>query len=204
MLDSVARKIIDPPLNRAAHILSGLRLTGTFTTLTGFLFGVVACGFVYNQLYIAGLAFLILNRLCDGLDGAIARARNEDSDFGGYLDITLDFFMYAGFPFAFALGLNTIDAFMASSFVIFAMITTGVSFLAYAIIAAKNNMQTSHQGKKSFYFSNGLMEGTETILFLCLLCIFPYDFAMICFIFGGLCLVTTIMRIRMAYCNFVQ
>ena len=199
MLDSVARKLIDPPLHKIATLISKSNLSGTKITFIGFGFGIIACLMAYNNLYILALIGLLLNRLCDGLDGAVARTNHQASDFGGYLDITLDFFIYAGFPFFMALGLNTAPDYMAASFVIFAMITTGVSFLAYAIMAAKHDMETSNQGKKSFYFSNGLMEGTETIIFLCLLCLLPIYFVNICFVFGILCFITTAMRIHMAY-----
>lgn len=199
MLDSTARKIIDPPLNKIAAFLSKFGFTGTSITFIGFGFGVIACVFAMLHFYIFALLFLILNRVCDGLDGAVARDRGKASDFGGYIDIVLDFFIYAGFPFFMALGLNAAHDYMASSFVVFAMITTGVSFLAYAAIAAKREMVTTAQGKKSFYFSRGLMEGTETIIFLCLLCLLPHYFTILCFTFGTLCLITTVMRIHMAY-----
>ena len=44
---------------------------------------------------------LLLNRLCDGLDGAVARL-GTPTDLGAFLDITLDFLFYAGIPLAFA------------------------------------------------------------------------------------------------------
>ncbi len=198
MLDSKLRPIIDIPLNKIAKKLSKYT-SATSLTLIGFGFGLVACGLAFYNMYLLALVFLILNRVCDGLDGAVARVRDETSDFGGYLDIVLDFFIYAGFPFVMAFGMNDMNCFMAVAFVIFAMVTTGVSFLAYATIAAKRDMTTEAQGKKSFYFSRGLMEGTETIIFLCLLCLLPQYFAILCFTFGTLCLITTAMRIHMAY-----
>ena len=48
------------------------------------------------------LGFILLNRLADGLDGAIARATSL-SDRGGYLDIVLDFLFYGAIPLGFAL-----------------------------------------------------------------------------------------------------
>jgi hypothetical protein len=101
-----------------------------------------------------------------------------------------------------AFSINTLESYQAVAFTLFTIVTTGVSFLAYAIIAAKKNLETTQQGKKSFFFSNGLMEGTETIIFLCLLCIFPHYFVEACFVFGTLCLMTTALRIRMAYYHF--
>lgn len=199
MLDAFARTISDPPLNKAGNFIAQTGLSANTMTVLGFGFGVTACVSAMTHYYIIAFICLLINRLFDGLDGAVARANNNASDFGGYLDIVLDFFIYAGFPFLFAVGLNNTPDLMASSFVIFAIVTTGVSFLAYAIIAAKRDMTTAHQGKKSFYFSNGLMEGTETIIFMLLLCLVPQYFAMLCVTFGILCLITTVLRVHMAY-----
>jgi phosphatidylglycerophosphate synthase len=198
MLDAYLRSYIDPPLNKIAAFFEDSPVTPNMVTWLGFIFGAAACAFVFFQFYIIALCFLIFNRLCDGLDGALARVKNQNTDFGGYLDITLDFFIYGGFPFFVALGLGTLTAAYAAAFLLFCIITTGTSFLAYAVIAAKKGMETAHQGKKSFYFSNGLMEGTETIIFLCLMCIMPQYFIIICCIFGVLCLMTTAIRIYMA------
>jgi len=204
MLDSVMRKIIDLPLNKTALFFKSSSITGTHITLIGFCFGLTACAFAFTQDYMAGIIFLTLNRICDGLDGPIARARGEASDFGGYLDILLDFVIYAGFPFTVGLGIGTIEAISATAFALFSIIGTGVSFLTYATICAKRGIETELQGKKTFYFSNGLMEGTETIIFMVSLCIFPHYFVPLCMIFGTLCILTTILRIRMAYQVFTE
>jgi len=203
MLDSMLRPIIDPPLNMMATLLKKTPVTGNLLTVMGFGYGIVACLAIAFSFPIVALIFLILNRICDGLDGAVARAKGQASDFGGYLDIVLDFFIYAGFPLAAAFGIGGEGALLIAAFVLFSIITTGVSFLAYAIIAAKRGMDdNAHQGKKSFFFSNGLMEGTETIIFLILLCILPMYFIEIGFVFGVLCLLTTLLRIKMAYTVF--
>jgi phosphatidylglycerophosphate synthase len=46
--------------------------------------------------------FWVLNRLCDGLDGIVARVSGRQTDFGGYLDIGIDFTIYALIPVALA------------------------------------------------------------------------------------------------------
>ena len=45
-----------------------------------------------------GLALWLANRVTDGLDGTVARVAERQSDFGGYLDILLDFVVYAAIP----------------------------------------------------------------------------------------------------------
>jgi phosphatidylglycerophosphate synthase len=200
MLDSRLRKIIDPPLNSVAMVIAKTPLTGNAITIIGFGFGLMACLCVALQYGYAAFAFLMVNRLCDGLDGAVARARGEHSDFGGYLDITLDFLIYAGIPFFAAIGLMDTSAFFAAAFVIYSFIGSGISFLAYAIMAANNKMDDgAHQGKKSFYFANGFMEGTETVIFMSLVCLFPQYFEIFCITYGILCWATTAARVHMAF-----
>jgi phosphatidylglycerophosphate synthase len=200
MLDSVLRPLIDPPLNKIASILSSKTpITGIQMTLIGFGFGIFACFFALLSLYSLALLCLIINRICDGLDGPIARTKNQSSDFGGFLDITLDYVIYAGFPLTIGLGMMSLASLSASAFVIFGMICSGISFLAYAIVAGKRGLETEAQGKKTFFFSTGLLEGTETILFLFSLCLFPDYFEILCFVFGFLCILTGGFRIQMAY-----
>ena len=50
-----------------------------------------------DQRYVA-FAFGVLSRIFDGLDGAYARLTNQTSDFGGYLDIIVDFTIYGLLP----------------------------------------------------------------------------------------------------------
>jgi len=139
---------------------------------------------------------LLASRLADGLDGAVARATRK-TDFGGYLDIAADFLFYGAIPMAFVLndpGLNgAAGAFLLASFYF-----NGTSFLGYAILAEKHGHKTDAQGQKSLYYSNGILEGTETILFFVLICLIPDYFALLSWVFGGLCFATATLRIYAA------
>ena len=53
-------------------------------------------------MFIYAFIFLCLNRLCDGLDGAMARLVGE-TDLGAFYDIVLDFLFYSLFPLSFIL-----------------------------------------------------------------------------------------------------
>ncbi len=70
-------------------------------TLVGFAIGVLALPFLALGWHLAALVVILLNRLLDGLDGALAR--RELTDAGGFLDISLDFLFYALVPFGFIL-----------------------------------------------------------------------------------------------------
>lgn len=196
MFDAFFRPLIDPVLTRVARVCTNSRISANWVTVGGFAIGVSAMVAVFYGQFLAALGLLIVNRIADGLDGAIAR-RTKPTDFGGYLDIVLDFIFYAGFVFAFALH-DPISNALAAAFLIFSFIGTGCSFLAFAIIAAKRQIDTTKRGAKSFYYLGGLTEGSETIGLFVLMCLFPEQFAWFAWIFGGLCWITTSTRIAMA------
>lgn len=203
MFDCYIRPYIDKPLNKIAIFFANKSIvSANVITLTGLGFGAISFICILLQQNYFALMFLLMNRLCDGLDGAVARARNEESDFGGYLDIVADFFVYAGFPFFTAIGIGTYEAIAAAAFILFSIILSGTSFLAYAVIASKKGMTTSQQGEKSFFFSRGIMEGSETILFLILICLLPNYFIILSLIFASLCILTALMRSWLAYSTF--
>ena len=196
MLDARLRRLIDPPLDRLSAPLVARGISANAVTVAGFALGLGAAAAIAGRAYLLGLALLLLNRLCDGLDGAVARRRGL-TDLGGFLDIVLDFLIYAAVPFAFALADPAANA-LAAAFLIFSFMGTGSSFLAYAIMAAKRGVSTELRGRKSLYYLGGLTEGTETILAFVLACLWPALFPWIALIFGLLCWLTTATRIAVA------
>lgn len=201
MLDPYVRPIIDPPLNALGKRLVLLGFTANIMTLMGFLFGLMAISSIIFHQYTLAAAFIVINRLMDGLDGAIAR-QSKATDFGGFLDIVCDFIIYSGIVFAF--GLTHPENLFYSSFLIFSFIGPITSFLAYAIIASKRQITTQKRGKKSFYYLGGICEGTETAAVLILICLIPKYFGIICVVFGFLCWLTTLGRIYNAWNDFSE
>lgn len=197
MLDGRLRPWIDPPLGALAQRLGRMGVGADGVTWSGFLVGLAGIVCIATEAYGWGLALFLANRFLDGLDGALARLRGV-TDLGGYLDIVLDFLIYAGMAFAFAAADPAANA-LAASFLLFAFMGTGSSFLAFAIMAAKRGLETRARGVKSLYYLGGLTEGTETILFFVLCGLFPERFALLASIFAGLCWVTTAARIASAW-----
>ena len=148
------------------------------------------------QQYVPALIAIAINRLLDGLDGAVARHAGK-TDFGGYLDIVCDFIFYSAVVFGFALA-RPVENALAAAFLILSFVGTGSSFLAYAILAAKHGMTTTLRGSKAIYYLGGLTEGAETILFFAAICLLPHLFPVLAVIFGALCWVTTVTRILAA------
>ena len=141
---------------------------------------------------LAAFVLILLNRLCDGLDGAIARA-TAPTDFGGFLDIVFDFIFYAMIPFGFAL-YDPANA-LAACFLIFSFFGTAVSFLAFAVMAERRGLSSQDRGVKSLYYLGGLTEGGETIILLLAMTVTPQWFVYFAYVFGALCWVTTASRI---------
>lgn len=191
MLDARLRPLVDRSLSRSGALLAGRGIGPDSVTLTGFALGVAAGSCLAFEAYGLALVLILLNRLCDGLDGAVARHAGS-SDFGGFLDIVCDFVVYAGFIFGFALGRP--EQALPAAFLIFSFIGTGTSFLAFAVIAAKRGLATTARGRKAFYYMGGLTEGTETIALLVAICLLPGWFPWLAWGFGTLCWITTIGR----------
>ena len=197
MLDRYAVKVIRWPLKTLAALPDKLGISANQVTLAGFLIGLLALPSLMLQEYYWALTFIVINRIFDGLDGAIAR-RQGITDCGGFLDITLDFLFYSMVPFGFVLADPSANA-VAGAFLIFSFIGTGSSFLSFAIMAGKRNIESPVYKQKSLYYIGGLTEGTETIACFVLFCLFPQYFAIIAWVYGTLCWITTATRIWAGY-----
>ena len=197
MLDTFFIKNLKQPLRQTAVIVDKFGVKANWITLIGFVVGMMVLPALYLGNTSLALLCIIINRVMDGLDGAVARVQGP-TDLGGYLDITLDFIFYSAVIFGFAL-MNPIENALAASFLIFSFMGTGSSFLAFAIMAEKRKIERLEYGRKSLYFLGGLTEGTETIIFLLLICLLPSYFAIFAYIFGSLCWITTVTRIYAGY-----
>lgn len=199
MLDPLMVRLIAVPINRMGAFVARTGVSANTVTVVGFGVGLLALpALAINQTLLA-LTFIALNRLADGLDGAVARI-NGKTEFGAYLDIVLDFIFYGTVVLGFAMR-DPDDAIIATALIL-SFIGTGTSFLAYAIIAAKAGLITAARGEKSFFYSGGLAEGTETIAFFVLICLRPDWFAPAALVFMVMCWLTVAMRIFQAWTAF--
>ena len=199
MIDKQVRRLIDTPLTRLAKVMIRLGLDADKVTFIGFAIGVLAGIAIMFEQMGAGMALILLSRLCDGLDGTIARLQ-EPTDRGAFLDISLDFLFYSFIPLSFAVQ-DSANA-LAAAFLIFSFIGTGTSFLSYAAIAEKSGIDSEAKGQKGIYYLGGLTEGTETIIFLCICCYWPHHFIIFATIFACLCLITTAIRLYRGLIDF--
>ena len=199
MFDARLRPVIDPPLNRLGRWLAAIGISANMLTFAGLAAGLGAAGAIALGELGLGLCLIIANRVLDGLDGAVARA-TQPTALGGYFDIVADFAFYVSIPLAFGVlaTQNTLPALvLVASFVL-----TGISFLAFAVIAAERGEETTAHGQKSFFYSTGLAEGAETIAVFAAMCLLPAWFGVIAYIYAGMCAVTVVQRSALAVMRF--
>jgi phosphatidylglycerophosphate synthase len=196
MFDRQIQKFTQKPLQYIAKLFLKF-ISPNQMTFIGFSFGVLMCLFIIIDQYLFATIFLFLNRLSDGLDGTMARLQTP-TPLGGYLDIVLDFLIYGGFVLSF--GITEQNNSLLSMVLLFCYIGTGSTFLAKAaILPSLTNQNLNEEIPKSFHYAVGLVEGTETIVFMVLCLLFPNFFIYFSFIFIILCLITIVFRIIVCY-----
>ena len=197
MIDPLLNKILRPPLALATKPLIRLGIRADQVTIFGFVLGILAVPAIIAEQFNLALVLILLNRVCDGLDGAVAR-QTHSSDAGGFLDISLDFIFYSAIVFAFIVSHPEQNA-VAGSLLMLSFTATGSCFLAFAIMASKHNIDNPQYPNKSMHYMGGLAEGFETIVVLCLFCLVPQHFVPIALVYTAACCITAGVRIVTGY-----
>ena len=200
MLDGLMRQIIDPPLLLAGRVLARNGVQADAVTAFGLVLGLGCAAAIWLGFDMLALALLLAGRLCDGLDGAVAAARQR-TDRGGFLDIVCDFVFYGAVVLAFALRDPATNA-VPSAVLLFSFYVNAATFLAYAAIAARRGLETTSRGHKTIYFTAGLAEGSETIAVFIAMLLLPEWFAVLAYGFAALVLVTALSRSIIAWTTF--
>lgn len=193
MLDAGVRRVIGPGLEAAGRRLARAGIGADGLTLGGFAVGLAAVAAIVAGWYLTAAILVAINRIADGLDGAVARASGR-TDRGGYLDITLDFAFYGLIPLAFAIADPARNALPAAA-VLASFYLNGAAFLAFAAMAEKRGLSTSAQGEKSIFYLAGLAEGTETIAVFLAWCLLPTWFPVLATAMAVLTGVSAVARI---------
>jgi len=177
-------------------------ISANSVTVAGFIIGLLAINFLAMNMYGYALICILFNRACDALDGAIARYAGK-TDFGVFLDASLDYMFYAGVIFGFALANPSQNA-VAATFLMFGFAAAAATLLSYAVVAYRNNAQQQRPeiGRSPFYLG-GIAQGSETLIALIILCLVPGLFMPIAIILGCLSLVKAFSVIVTAYYNFI-
>jgi phosphatidylserine synthase len=182
MLDRQMLALTKPLVEDLARRIHQAGYSANQVSFAGFGFGVVSALMIASGFVTSAVIPLAINRMCDGLDGAIARSEGP-SDRGAFLDITLDFLFYAGIPLAFAFCNPETNALPAA-------------------VAEKRGEKSTAYPTKAFYYLGGLTEGTETITCFVLMCLMPDWFVSLAYTYAAMCTVTTFTRMVAGWQHF--
>jgi phosphatidylglycerophosphate synthase len=194
MFDRQLRRATSPVLDRTGAQLAKAGARPGMLTGAGFVLGAGACVAAANRAWAVALVLWLANRLFDGLDGPVARARGS-SELGGFLDIVADFAVYGGFVVGVAIGVPS--ARLACLVLLFAYYVSATALLALSSLVERRQASVPARGERSFWFAGGLAEGAETIVVYVLFCLLPGSAEVIAWSFAGAVAVTALQRVAL-------
>ena len=190
------------PLKTAALAPAASRLgqmAPITVTAAGLAVGLAAAGLAAAGWWLAALVAWLLNRLLDGLDGELARATKQATDRGGYLDLVADATVYAAIPLGVAAGVGGGGAWTAAAFVLGAFYVNIVTVTLLAAIYEKRAVGAATRGEQtSVTLPAGLIEGTETVIFLAAILALPSLAVWLMGFLAAAVLLTAILRVARA------
>ncbi len=205
MLDQSLRlyteRIIKPIVVKTGLI----KVKPNYVSLLGFFFGLGAAGFIAVQQTVLALLFWLVNRVLDGFDGVIARNRLDKvaNDAGGYVDITLDFIVYAAIPLALGLANDDKQTWLAVSFLLASFYVNTITWTYLSALVEKHKTNDKRQ-KTSLAMPTGLIEGGETIVFFCLLIVFADQVNVLLYAMGIVVFASALLRFIQAYVQLLN
>ncbi len=199
MLDNILRNLKEIILFPLAKRV-GMAVHPNIITIVSFAAGLGCVYFITEKSFMGAIVFWIINRFLDGLDGSAARASGKVSDFGGYLDIVLDFIIYSAIPVALVFAHPLIDNFVVLSILLSAYYVNAVSWSYLSAILEKRNLgAASNKEMTSVTMPSGIADGTMTIIFYTLFIIFPLNLKALFIGFTLLVIVSIIQRMIWAF-----
>jgi phosphatidylglycerophosphate synthase len=159
----------------------GRRLPPVAVTALACVVGLAAALSAAERASGAALGLWWLNRFLDGFDGTLARVHGTASPFGAYLDIVLDFVVYAAIPVGLAISSDDPRAPLAA-----------LLLLASFYINAASWMTLTGAPEPR---PPGLIAGAETILFYSVCLAIPGHIVVLFWIMAALVALTALQRI---------
>ena len=189
MLDTNARKYVQPVLDAVARACLRLGISANGLTVVGMLVGLVAACLVLQDYPLAGFAVLWLSGLIDAADGTLARL-TKPSPLGAILDITFD--RVVEVAVILALAYNHPDA---RFLLVLLAGTIAIAMSLFLSIGAA----VANQSVKSFHYAPGLGERTEAFICLSLMVLDSARLVLWTWVFIGVIGLTMAQRLYHAW-----
>jgi len=195
VFDVLLRVLKDRLLEPLARLL-GARVAPNAVTVLAFLVGLGAGAAAWRRAYGLALALWALNRLLDGLDGTLARVHGRQTDFGGYLDILLDFAVYTAVPTGLALGRPTLPVLAAGLALLGSFFVNAASWMYLSAVLERRGAGAAARGERTTVtMPPGLIAGAETVVLYTLFLAFPGRLAELFGVMAALVYVTVGQRL---------
>jgi phosphatidylglycerophosphate synthase len=194
MIDAEVRAALAPTLDRIADRLARRGIRPLTVTLTGLVLALAAAVAAALALWGLALALWLVSRLPDGIDGPLARASGGGTPFGGWADISADLAAYGSFVAGCAIG--NPDARVACLVLLLTYYVNGGSLLALSAAATERRIERPDE--RTFHFTRGLAEGTETIVVHSLMVLVPAWMPALAWGFAAAVVLTIVQRVRLA------
>lgn len=168
-LRGVKERVLEPTAGRLARWMGPTALTVASLTTA-----LATAALAWADLRWLALTAWLISRLFDGLDGPVARARDQATDFGGYLDIVGDTIGYAVVPLGVALGVDERTTWIALAVLLASFFVNSISWTYLAAVLEKRGEGAASTGEMTTVTMRpALIEGTETIVLFSLFIAFP-------------------------------
>ncbi|MGO0882912.1 CDP-alcohol phosphatidyltransferase family protein [Clostridioides difficile] len=186
MLDTHARKYVEPFISKGAKFFLKLKLTPNNVTIIALVVGISTSLFIYLDMKVLAIITLWVSGYLDAVDGDMARSSNKTSLFGTLMDITFDRIVEISMILVF--GLKVIDVRLNLMILLSSILMSMTIFLTVGAL-------TDKKGMKSFYYQAGVAERSEGFILFTLMILFQSYIGMIANLFSIVVLFTAVQRL---------
>ncbi|KPV45067.1 CDP-alcohol phosphatidyltransferase family protein [Alicyclobacillus ferrooxydans] len=165
MLDTHARKYVQPVIRRTAREFLKLGLSANQVTWIAFVLGIASAIVVYLGFPVVAVATLWVSGFLDAVDGSMAREQNRMSPWGTVMDVTFDRIVELGIIIALAIRFPRAQLLLL-------LLTAGIVFSMTVFLTV--GALSEKKGMKSFYYQAGLAERTEGFILFSVMVLFPH------------------------------
>ncbi|GGJ81404.1 phosphatidylglycerophosphate synthase [Anoxybacillus voinovskiensis] len=188
MLDTHARKYVQPLIETAASRLLKIGLTANQVTMMSFLIGLSSGILFYLDYVVAAVIVLWMSGFLDAVDGTMARKTNV-SPWGTVMDITFDRIVEISVILGIAFKYPHVQ---------WALLLLSVSIIFSITVFLTVGAVSDKKGMKSFYYQAGLAERTEGFLLFSFMMLLPNYVLVITLLFFVVELFTGLQRLNEA------
>jgi archaetidylinositol phosphate synthase len=191
MLDTRARKTIQPIFERSADFFIKRNISANQVTLIAFMIGLIPSVLIYFDVSsVIAISILWFSGFLDAVDGTVARKTKTSSPFGTVMDVTFDRIVEISLIIVFSLKYSNN---------LFAFILLACSIIVSMTIFLTVGAASDKVSEKTFYYQAGLAERTEGFIMFSIMAFFPQYIDILALVFAGLILFTALQRFREAY-----